>query len=77
MAIIKPEFICCLGAVAAQNLLNTTTPIGKLRGTLHDYLGIRVVCTYHPAYLLRNPSAKKSTWEDIQLLMDAMNIEKP
>ena len=77
LAIIAPEFICCLGAVAAHNLLNTTTPIGKLRGTFHDYLGIRVVCTYHPAYLLRNPPAKKSTWEDIQLLMDAMNIEKP
>ena len=77
LAIIQPDFICCLGAVAAQNLLDCTTPIGKLRGVLHDYLGIRVVCTYHPAYLLRNPPAKKSTWEDIQLLLDAMNIRKP
>ena len=77
LAIIQPDFICCLGAVAAQNLLDCTTPIGKLRGVLHDYLGIRVVCTYHPAYLLRNPPAKKNTWEDIQLLLDAMNIRKP
>lgn len=77
LAIIQPDFICCLGAVAAQNLLESTTPIGKLRGALHDYHGIRVVCTYHPAYLLRNPPAKKNTWEDIQLLMDAMHIRKP
>jgi len=74
LEIIQPEFICCLGAVAAQNLLDTTTPIGKLRGRLHDYNGIKVVCTYHPAYLLRNPGAKKPTWDDIQLLMAEMGI---
>jgi DNA polymerase len=69
LQLIDPEFICCLGAVAAQNLLATTAPIGKLRGTVHQYRGINVVCTYHPAYLLRNPSAKKNTWDDMKLLM--------
>lgn len=75
--IIRPEFICCLGAVAAQNLLNTTDTIGSMRGRVLDYQGIKVVCTYHPAYLLRNPAAKKSTWEDIQLLMKEMGIKPP
>ncbi|MGD0516561.1 MAG: uracil-DNA glycosylase [Thermoguttaceae bacterium] len=72
LAIIQPEFICCLGAVAAQNLLQTDTPIGRLRGRVLDYHGIKVVCTYHPAYVLRNPPAKKFVWDDIQLLMAEM-----
>lgn len=70
--LVDPEFICCMGAVPAQNLLSTTTPIGRMRGKLHDYRGVKVVCTYHPAYLLRNPSAKKNTWEDMKMLMREM-----
>lgn len=77
LEIIRPEFICCLGAVAAQNLLETTASIGKLRGRFHDYHGIRVLCTYHPAYLLRNPAAKRPTWDDLQLLMAEMGAEPP
>jgi len=77
LAVIQPEFICCLGAVAAQNLLETTASIGKLRGRFHDYNGIQVLCTYHPAYLLRNPAAKRPTWDDMQLLMAEMGIELP
>lgn len=77
LAILQPEFICCLGAVAAQNLLGTTASIGRLRGSVHDYQGIKVVCTYHPAYLLRTPSAKRPTWEDMQRLMAEMGIELP
>lgn len=77
LEIIRPEFICCLGAVAAQNLLATDVSIGRLRGRLHDYKGIKVVCTYHPAYLLRNPSAKRQTWDDMQMLMAEMGIEIP
>jgi uracil-DNA glycosylase family 4 len=69
LELIKPEFICCLGSVAAQNLLETTETIGRLRGSVHQFRGVKVVCTYHPAYLLRNPSAKKQTWEDMKLLM--------
>jgi uracil-DNA glycosylase len=72
LAIIQPQFLCCLGAVAAQNLLGTDTAIGKLRGRIHDFQGIKVVCTYHPAYVLRNPPAKKLVWEDIQMLMAEM-----
>lgn len=77
LAILQPEYICCLGAVAAQNLLQTEQPIGKLRGTFHLYQGIKVLCTYHPAYLLRNPEAKRPVWEDMQLLMSKMGIPIP
>ena len=73
--LIRPEFICCLGAVASQNLLGTTLSIGKLRGKVHTYRGAKVVCTYHPAFLLRSPSFKKETWEDMKLLMREMGVE--
>ena len=72
LELIDPDYICCLGAVAAQNLLDTQTAIGRLRGKVHEYRGIKVVCTYHPAYLLRNPSAKKHTWDDMKMLMREM-----
>jgi DNA polymerase len=75
LGLIRPEFICCLGAVAAQNLLGTTLSIGKLRGKVHNFRGAKLVCTYHPAYLLRNPAAKKDTWEDMKLLMREMGVE--
>jgi len=74
LEIIKPKFICCLGAVAAKNLLDSEKSIGALRGKVWDYNEIKVICTYHPAYLLRNPAAKKDTWEDIQLLMREMSL---
>jgi DNA polymerase len=75
LELIQPEFICCLGAVASQNLLSTTITIGKLRGKMHAYRGAKVVCTFHPAYLLRNPSAKKDAWEDMKFLMREMGVE--
>ncbi len=75
LAVIQPEFICCMGAVATKNLLAVETPIGKMRGAFHSYNGIRVLCTYHPAYLLRNPAAKRDTWEDMKLLMGEMGIK--
>ncbi|MHB8900417.1 MAG: uracil-DNA glycosylase [Thermoguttaceae bacterium] len=77
LEIVRPQYICCLGAVAAQNLLHDNTAIGKLRGRLLDYQGIKVLCTYHPAYVLRNPPAKKQVWEDIQILMAAMGLKAP
>jgi len=77
LSIVRPEFICCLGAVAAHNLLKTDTPIGRMRGRFYDYQGIKVLCTYHPAYLLRNPNAKRPAWADLQLLMAEMGIERP
>jgi uracil-DNA glycosylase len=75
LEIIKPEFICCLGACAAQNLLQVDTAIGKLRGRMLDFNGMRVLCTYHPAYVLRNPPAKRQVWDDIQILMAEMGIK--
>jgi uracil-DNA glycosylase len=73
--IIRPEFICCLGACAAQNLLQTEATIGRLRGSIREYRGIKVLCTYHPAYLLRNPAAKRQVWDDIQILMAEMGLD--
>ena len=74
LAIIRPEFICCLGSVAAKSLLNTEETIGRMRGQFYLYEGIPVLCTYHPAYLLRNPGAKRDVWEDMKLLMARMGI---
>ena len=69
---IKPDVICALGTFAAQALLDTTLPISKLKGRFHDYNGIRVLPTYHPAYLLRNPDKKRDVWEDMKKLMKAL-----
>jgi DNA polymerase len=77
LAVIRPEFICCVGSVAAQTLLETDVTIGRLRGKTHQYQGIPVVCTYHPAYLLRNPAAKKDTWDDMKMLLRQMGLEPP
>jgi DNA polymerase len=70
--VIQPKFIVCLGAVAARALLKTSLGIGKLRGKFYSYCGAQVAVTYHPAYLLRNPDAKKLTWEDMKKVMAAM-----
>lgn len=75
--VVRPKFICCLGSIAAKNLLGVDVPIGRLRGKVCDYRGIKVVCTYHPAYLLRNPPAKKDAWADLQLLMREMGLPTP
>jgi DNA polymerase len=69
IAAIQPDYICALGAIAAQTLMNTTEPISKLRGRFHQYKGINVIVTYHPAYLLRNPEKKRDVWEDMKMLM--------
>jgi DNA polymerase len=65
--LLRPKVIVALGTFAAQTLLETKTPIGKLRGQVHRYYGVPLVATYHPAALLRNPSWKRPTWEDVQL----------
>ena len=66
--IIRPTVICTLGRFAAQTLLQTDTPMGKLRGHLYEYEGIKLVPTYHPAALLRNEQWKRPTWEDLKRL---------
>lgn len=72
IALIQPKLILAVGRIAAQNLLKTDTPIGKLRGRVHRLgdTGIPVVATYHPAYLLRSPQEKRKAWQDLQLARD-------
>ncbi len=67
LEVLRPRVILALGTFASQTLLQTTTPIGKLRGQVHRYYGVPLIVTYHPAALLRNPSWKRPTWEDVQL----------
>lgn len=66
IALVKPRLILAVGRIAAQNLLQTDSPIGKLRGQLHQVAGIPVVVTYHPAYLLRSPGEKRKAWDDLK-----------
>ncbi len=66
--IIRPVVLCTLGAFAARTMLGVSAGISRLRGRVHDYRGIPLIPTYHPAALLRNPSWKRPTWEDVQLL---------
>lgn len=73
IAVVRPRVIVVLGATAAQNLLETKTPIGKLRGQFHDYLGTKVMPTFHPAYLLRDPHKKREVWEDMKMVRDLLN----
>jgi DNA polymerase len=75
IAAIQPEYIVALGTFAAQTLLGTTTPISKLRNRFHEYNGIKVLPTYHPAYLLRNPDKKREVWEDMKMLMKEYRYE--
>jgi len=67
LELIKPKVIVAFGTFAAQTLLNSKTPIGQLRGLVHQYHGIPLIVTYHPAALLRNPAWKRPTWEDVKL----------
>jgi uracil-DNA glycosylase len=67
LELIQPKVIVAFGTFAAQTLLDTKTPIGKLRGLVHRYHGIPLVVTYHPAALLRNPAWKRPTWDDVKL----------
>ena len=69
---IEPKFICALGGPASQTLLQTKEPISRLRGRFHDYHGIPLLPTFHPAFLLRNPAEKKTVWEDMKLLLRHM-----
>ncbi|MBN1622189.1 MAG: uracil-DNA glycosylase [Endomicrobiales bacterium] len=71
--IIKPKFICVLGSTAAKSILNTETPISKLRGRFYEYKGAKLMPTFHPAALLRNASLKKDVWQDMKKLRAAMN----
>jgi DNA polymerase len=66
--LIRPKIICALGRISGQTLLRTNATLGALRGKVHDYHGIKLIVTYHPAALLRNPQWKRPTWEDLKFL---------
>jgi uracil-DNA glycosylase family 4 len=66
LAAIRPKIVCCLGTFAAQTVLQTAASISKLRGKFFDMDGIRVIATFHPAYLLRSPDKKREVWEDMK-----------
>lgn len=74
IALVNPALIIVVGRIAAHNLLQTTTPLGRLRGTVHTLPGsdIQVIVTYHPAYLLRQPAEKRKAWQDLQLARQTM-----
>lgn len=77
--VLRPEYICTMGMVAARAVLERSLPLSRLRGKVHDYsLGpdekIPVLTTYHPSYLLQNPEMKKATWTDLQLLAQMMKL---
>jgi uracil-DNA glycosylase len=79
IAAIKPSIICALGAFGAQTILRTTEAIGRLRGRLIDYRGTKLIATYHPAYLLRNPNEKRKVWEDMRIIrkyLDSLHSSK-
>ena len=66
IAAIRPKIVCCLGKFAAQTMLQRADPISRLRGEFHDIDGMRVIATFHPAYLLRSPEKKREVWEDMK-----------
>ncbi len=72
VALVQPQIILAMGRFAVQSLLQTTEPIGKLRGRVHHYQGVPVVVTYHPAYLLRNPPDKAKAWADLCLALQTV-----
>lgn len=77
IALLKPKIIIALGQVAASQLLGTTTPIGQLRGKLFECQGIPLIATYHPAYLLRRPTEKRRSWQDLKFMLERFdNLSK-
>ncbi|MCL2877710.1 MAG: uracil-DNA glycosylase [Acidobacteria bacterium] len=76
IAAIQPKVIVALGSFGAQTLLRTTESIGKLRGRLTNYRGVKLIATYHPAYLLRSPMEKRKVWEDMRLARNYLRAGK-
>jgi DNA polymerase len=74
---IGPEVVCALGKFAAQYLLGSEVPISAIRGRFFDYQGIRIMPTYHPAYLLRSPEKKRDVWEDMKKIMQVLGLTVP
>src|SRR5438309_8358007 len=74
--VIKPKVIVALGTFAARALLRTLDPISRLRGRVYDYRGAKLIPTFHPAYLLRNPASKREVWEDMKKVRAILKSEK-
>jgi len=70
--LVNPNAILCVGRIAAQRLLGTDSPIGRLRGRVHNLDGRPVIVTYHPAYLLRSPGEKRKSWDDLKLALGVL-----
>jgi uracil-DNA glycosylase len=75
LGVINPKVICCLGACSAQTLLETAQGISRFRGEWFDFRGAKLIATYHPAYLLRNPAAKSEVWKDLQKVMAYLGLQ--
>jgi uracil-DNA glycosylase family 4 len=75
--LVQPRLIVALGTFAAQSLLKTKLPISQLRGRFHTYQGVRVMPTFHPAFLLRNPERKRAVWEDMQVVQRELRQPLP
>jgi uracil-DNA glycosylase len=73
--VIRPKVIVALGTFAARTLLRTLDPISRLRGRVYDYRGAKLIPTFHPAYLLRNPASKREVWEDMKVVRDLLKLE--
>ena len=73
IAVVRPKVIVVLGNTACQNLLETKVGISKIRGEFQDYFGVSVMPTFHPAYLLRDPTKKREVWEDMKKVRDFLN----
>ena len=79
VALVRPKVILAVGRISAQNLLRTSEPVGRLRGRVHSFgsLGVPLVVTYHPAYLLRSPEQKSKAWQDLQRVMQLLGAGSP
>ena len=77
LRIISPKIVLAMGGTAAHYLLKNKSPVSRLRGRFHDFEGMKLRVTYHPAYLLRSPGEKRKAWEDVQAVMKEMGLRRP
>jgi uracil-DNA glycosylase family 4 len=77
IGVVRPKLIVALGSTAATYLLGSKAALSVLRGKMHDCMGTKLIVTYHPAYLLRDPRQKAETWKDLQLAMKYLNLAPP
>jgi DNA polymerase len=74
--VVRPEIICTLGAFATQAILGKTVQIANLRGQFHEYRSVKVLPTFHPAYLLKHPESKRESWEDLKKIMAVLGLKR-